>query len=195
MERHRLKFYIGNMVLVKNTLSFLLIIPLGKVKQNNIGKKGFKMNLKKLQQQIQLSLGNHPLSEVDYKRVESELDIKLPETFKELNAVCSYEYCKFVSFFNFGSNLTESVIAATLGVRDRFANSDNNIVLYLDEAGIILLDATSIEGTVIWCSIYDLENYFSKEKMQYEYKIFPTFSDFFQFLLDEEEKSREEDMK
>jgi hypothetical protein len=59
----------------------------------------------------------------------------------------------------------------------------------------VFLNISDINVKVIWCSVYDLENYFSGQKLSLEYDVYPTFADFFKFLLDEEEKMRAEDMK
>lgn len=152
-------------------------------------------NLNNLKVRIKKVLGNHPLKIGEINSVEKALNITLPELFKELNSVCSYEYAILFSFFNFGRSDANSVISATLGIRQNYHNSQNDIVLYLDDAGIVLLNISDINAKVIWCSVYDLENYFSGEPLTQDYDLFPTFSDFFKFLLDEEEKMRAEDMK
>lgn len=151
------------------------------------------MNLENLKKEIKEKLGVNPITSKEIQNVEKNLSIELPKLFKELNAICSYEYSNWGSFLNFGSNSNESVISATSGIRERYPNLNQDIVLYLDDAGIVLMNTTSDDGRVTWCSIYDLENYINKGEMQYGYDFFPTFPDFFKYLLDEEEKSRAED--
>jgi hypothetical protein len=152
-------------------------------------------NMDVLKAHIEEFFGNHPLKSEEIIAVEKALDVKLPKLFKELNSICSYEYASLFSFFNFGRSDANSVISATLGIREKYTNSQNNIVLYLDDAGIVLLNTSDKNAKVIWCSVYDLDNYFSEQPLAQECQLFNTFADFFKFLLDEEEKMRAEDMK
>lgn len=150
-----------------------------------------KTELEKLKIDIAKTFGNYPLSKEEIIKVEETLDVKFPPLFRELNFVCSYEYSNLFSFFNFGGHGVNSVISSTLGIRERYNKAQHNVVLYLDDGGIILLDTSDINARVIWCSIYDLESYLEGQLLKHDFNMFETFADFFKFLLDEEEKSRE----
>ncbi len=152
------------------------------------------MNIENINKKIKDIFGNHPILDEEISAVESALNVKFPDIFVDLNKYCSYEYSHLVGFFNFGMKDQESVIGETLGVRKYYGgNSEKFVVLYSDDAGIFLLNMGDEKASVIWCSIYDIENVFNDQPLEYDYDFFPTFADFFTYLLDqEEERLREE---
>jgi hypothetical protein len=145
-----------------------------------------------LKERIFRELRGERLTEREYKMVEESLDLKLPIGFKDLNRAVSYEYSKIFSFLYFGDFSSDGLIQTTLGVRKRYPKLDKYVVLYLDDAGIILLDTKDEDGRVIWCSVYDLENLSEEKALEHNPIIFSTFAAFFEYLLDEEEKMRSE---
>ncbi len=151
------------------------------------------MNTDALEKRIIKILGNHSLKNEEINNVENSLNIKFSDIFLKLNKLCSYEYAHTFSFFNFGKNGPDSVIETTLGIRENYQNSENFIVLYLDGAGIVLLNVADEKSPVIWCSVYDIENVFNNLPLTAKHQFFPTFADFFTYLLDEEEEMRREE--
>ncbi len=152
------------------------------------------MTKQHLEKRIEKMFGNHPITAEEISAVESTLKIKFPDIFVRLNKVCSYEYSNLVGFLNFRRKGTYSLINDTLGVRKYYeGNSEKFVVLYSDDAGIFLLNTGDEKASVMWCSIYDIENVFNDRPLEYDYDFFPTFADFFTYLLDqEEERIREE---
>ena len=127
------------------------------------------------------------LTSTEIAKVEKELEIVLPKDFKTLCGNCSYEAAFFFEFYNFGD--LEGVIGETLGLRKACSLPGNYLVLAMDDAGPVLMKINSINSAeVILCSYKDFEN-ICKTKPYYENPtIFPTFVDFYEFLLDKEEK-------
>lgn len=146
--------------------------------------------LELLKNRIRATLGLHPITEQEIQTVAASLEIEFSKEFLELNKICSYEYSTFINFFNFGSTDDYGVIGSTLGLRKGFQNVGKYVNLYSDDAGIILMNCSDQKCPVIWCSIYDLENLFNGKKLELKNDYFQTFTDFFVFLLDEEEKKR-----
>jgi hypothetical protein len=149
------------------------------------------MNIEQLEKRIISDFGVRPLSTERIHEVEQALNIKFPELFIRLNELCSYEHSNF-GFFYFGGDDIDSVIETTLGVRENYENSENFAVLYLDDAGIVLLNVADENASVTWCSVYDMENVFNNTPLSANHQFFPTFADFFNYLLDEEEAERSE---
>lgn len=145
-----------------------------------------------MKKRINNFFGNHPIRNEEIQRVEKNLDVALPQDFIDLNKISSYECSNLVGFFNFGDEGPDSVIAATLGLRESYSDCTKYLALYLDDAGIILMNIEDMNASVIWCSIYDLDNLFNQKEMCYKYRLFNSFADFFAYLLDEEEKKRTE---
>lgn len=136
-------------------------------------------------------LKGNPISLDEFIYIEKELDIKLPSLFRELNSLCSYEYTHSFAFFNFGAKGEYGVSHMTKTLWTLYPSDKKYLHLYSDDAGILLMDLNE-QASVMWCSIYDLENYLYDKPMSMKYDFFPTFTDFFSYLLDEEEKERAE---
>jgi len=136
-----------------------------------------------------------PLTTDEIFTVEKELGIKLSKDFIDINLTCSYEYISFFSAYNFGLTNKQSVTNETLSLRKECNLPNNYVVLaQQDDVSFVLLKTISEEKSeVIWCDYMDLFNFCDTGKFVYNPTIFPSFTDFYQFLLDEEEKSRAED--
>jgi hypothetical protein len=145
------------------------------------------MNIDILEKRIEKVLGRHPLTQEEISSVENDLKVRFPEIFVKLNKRCSYEYAGF-DFFNFRKKGTYSLVTETLAIRKTYDGDSNKfVVLYTDDAGIVILNTEDENASVMWCSIYDIENVFNNLPLEHSYEFFPTFADFFTYLLDEEE--------
>lgn len=122
--------------------------------------------------------------------VEKQLNITLPKDFKEICINCSYESFYLYSLFNFETE----VIRETLEIRKEYHLPNNYLILDQDDPGPILMKITSNgNAEVIMCSYRDFLNICDGKPYEENPIIFPTFADFYSFLLDEEEKMREEE--
>ncbi len=143
-------------------------------------------------ERIKNLLGENPITINEIKIVEKELNIKIPQIFIEINSICVYEYSNSFDFFVFGTTDQYSVVENTKGLWNSYPSNKRCLNLYSDDAGILLMELNE-NASVMWCSIYDLENYLYDKSMTMKYDYFPTFYDFFEYLLDEEEKIRVEE--
>ncbi len=136
---------------------------------------------------------NEPyLTEIDIQFVEKELGVILSPAFRKLNAIFRYDYSSAFEFLNFQTKTEYSVIGETLKLR-QFCNLPTNYVVLAiqDDVTAVLLETASganKENKVFFCTIYDLQNVYENGEMVEDTRIFPTFTDFFRYLLDEEEK-------
>lgn len=126
------------------------------------------------------------------KNVEKKLDILFPEDFKILCTFYGYDFFRYTAFFNF--EMEEGVINETLSLRKEYNLPNNYLLLDQDEPGPILMKITSNDNAeVIMCSYGDFLNICGGKPYAEDPMIFPTFADFYEFLLDEEEKMRKEE--
>jgi hypothetical protein len=115
----------------------------------------------------------------------------LSEDFITLNNFCRCDFFRSFEFYNFENE--EGVIEETLGLRQTWGLPNNYLVLAMDDAGPTLLKINSPENSeVILCSYYDLENICAGKTFEENPIIYNSFTDFYEFLLDEEEKRRAE---
>lgn len=149
------------------------------------------MNIKFLKERIAKLIQGFPISAMEFKIVEENLKIKLPHDFIELNSVKSYEFNTLFSFLNFGDIGENSVIKFTEEMWNFFGGDKNFIMLFNDGTSVILMHTNGNSNT-IRVAVEDVENVLNGSILKYKHTIFPTFADFFEYLLDEEEKLREE---
>ena len=133
------------------------------------------------------SLGK-PLTNEEIRTTESSLNVILPNDFKKINLQYSYEYIDFFEFYAF----RDEVIEETLGFRE-ICSLPNEYVLLSNENSTDFVFINTKSGEVIWCGLQDVNNLFENKPMTNNPTIFPSFTDFFEFLLDEEEKMQAED--
>lgn len=128
----------------------------------------------------------------EINKVEQELKLKLPQDFTELCSIYSYECFQRFEFLNFG--MDKGVISETLDLRKACNLPNNYLVLEEDDPGMVLMkineDASS---EVIICSYYDFDSICLGRPYEENPTIFSSFTDFYEFLINEEEKMRAED--
>ena len=131
------------------------------------------------------------LSMSEIKSSEDSLQVNLPEDFKKINTECSYEFIYFTS----GLSFPDGVVETTKDWRANINLPHNYLVLSDDGTSAVLMKIDGAQSTVIWCSLEDVLRMCDGEEMIYDPLIFPTFTDFYSYLLDEEEKIRKENQQ
>lgn len=147
--------------------------------------------IKNLLERINLVEGVKGLNEDAIRQVEMHLNVNLPNDFKEISQVVNYEYLGGMAFFNFESEDTYSVMRETLAYRKNASLPHRYLVLAEDDASVIFLETKNDpnqETPVIWCAIEDAYNICEEKPLEYDHKIFPSFKNFFEYLLNEEIK-------
>lgn len=133
------------------------------------------------------------LNKEEIEAVEKVLNLTLPDDFKVLCSYCSYEFLYSFEFITFCADENDGVITETLGWRDSINLPHNYLVLADDGTSAILMKIEEDDAEVIWCSLEDVLNICAGKSMEYNPTVFPSFIDFYEFLLDEEEKERVEE--
>jgi len=138
---------------------------------------------------ILYSLGR-PLTNEEIMTAESSLGVIFSDDLKKINLRYSYEFLDFFDFYG----LCDEVINQTLALRESWNLPQEYVVLSEDDVSMLLLKTISAEKSeIIWCDEPDFFNLCEGKPMVYNPTIFSSFTDFFEFLLDEEEKMQAED--
>ncbi len=142
-----------------------------------------------------------PLNDEQIEHVEKSLNVILPEDFKILCKHCSYESFSFFENHTFRNNNINNVMYNSEVI---FRTRDDRKILNLpheyillsgnDDGGALILKTIDDKNSqVIWCDSEDFYNVCGGRPLEYKPTIFESFTDFYEFLLDEEERIIAED--
>jgi hypothetical protein len=125
--------------------------------------------------------------------VEQALNIIFPDDFKEISSEYNYEYISAFEMYNFSLSDEYSVKGGTIKWRNSISLPSDYLVLGENGSSAIIMKIENNNSTIIWCALEDVFNLCDGKPMEYNPTIFPSFTDFFEFLIDEEEKMQAED--
>ena len=145
------------------------------------------------------------IDENDISKVALTLNITLPQEFVQINALFRYDLLYDGDLLDFTADECDwgGVIKNTVKLREKYKETLNMCVdvskvllLSLEEFGGILMlinDHPSKVAKVVSCSLYDIHNYLVNGSFADPHDEWPSFTDFFEYLVEQEEKNLEED--
>lgn len=147
--------------------------------------KSFKDRLK--------NLGNFPppLEGDVINKIENKLEVSLPNDFKEISKLFRYDYMSNLDFFSLEREDEYSVIGTTLRWRKTVSLPKRFVALAEDSTSAIIMEtkySSEIPTPIIWCRIEDISNLVKEVDLLYSPTVFSSFTDFFDYLVTEEEK-------
>lgn len=139
-----------------------------------------------------------PFSESVFQTVESALGVELPTDFKEIGRLFRYDALSSIDFIFWSEQPSEGIIKKNLDRRLEFQDHhylSDCIILSDDDAGAVLLfgQKGASEDAVIWCDAPDLCNYAERGEFAYAYDKWLSFTDFFEYLVEQEEAKLKDD--
>ena len=140
----------------------------------------------------------HPSKGLNTKQVQAfknKLSITLPDDVKNiLDFYDGYYGLAYLSMYSFDqSGVGWNICDETLRLRQSINLPKNLIVLAEPDESIILMEITNgseVTSKVYWLGAGDAYNLAESKPLEDNPMIFKTFTDFFSYLLDEEEKRR-----
>lgn len=131
--------------------------------------------------------GHRPVLNDDIHKLEDVLSISLPNDFKEILKFYDGSGFYFLELLDISQNNNKlSVLTETLRLRSSVNLELRYLVLAEPPESLIVLDSMD-NGKVIWIDSYDIDS-LNKNKFKCTPDIWPTFSSFFKYLLDEEDE-------
>lgn len=137
-----------------------------------------------------------PVPEYQIEHIEKKLSIKIPEDLRLIMSVFDgYHDIAHQSLFSFNTEVSGwNIVEKTLFYRESDCKLPGKYLALREEnESFIVLNTEpdyNNENEVIWCSLSDAYSLKNDEPLLDNPTIFPTFTDFFEFLLTEEEKER-----
>lgn len=140
------------------------------------------------------------LTQEELSFLSKKMSITLPEDFVEINKKIRYDifsWQEFLGFYYDDSNWN-GIIKNNIELRKEYAEqsggkSDMSRILVLadDDGGSVFMitqDSPEKPTPVIWCDAHDMYWYSIDGKFRHSHDEWPSFTDFFEFLVEEEEK-------
>jgi len=125
--------------------------------------------------------------------IEKALNIVLPNDFKEITKYYSGNILGTIYFFNLELFGEFNIVEQTIFYRHKIKLPFRYLPLYEESDGFIIMetqDDPRKPSPVIWCAVEDVYNLCEDKPLIYNPTIFPNFTDFFEYLLDQEEQER-----
>ncbi|MDR2267843.1 MAG: SMI1/KNR4 family protein [Holosporaceae bacterium] len=120
--------------------------------------------------------------------LEEKLKVKLADDFKKINAQVGYENSSFFEFASFPDGVIEyTEDFRKHGLLHRYVILSDN-----GDIGYILMETQDLAykpSPIIWADHADIYNICNKGTIEYEPTIWPSFTDFFEYLVEQEEKN------
>lgn len=130
--------------------------------------------------------GDEPCSNQVLSDVESALNVKLPEDFKQISSFYSGGYLGGISHHEIACiGDATNIVRETLRLRDSIGLDTNYIVIAEPAESLIVLNTTG-RPAVIWCDAVEAKNINSQEFINLP-DTWESYNEFFEYLLDEEE--------
>lgn len=130
---------------------------------------------------------------LNHEKLSHLLGVNFSNVFKEIGLKARFDFLSHIDFFSMDQEGDYSVIGETLRLRKGANLPEDTLVLSENDASILLMKCFGDHEEVYWIAIEDYYHYCDGKKLLYNPTIFPTFTDFFSYLLDEEEKQRREE--
>ena len=143
---------------------------------------------------------NFTIEEDTIKMVNNELSIILPTDFVVLNKQIRYECSNFVQFFILDApkDNGSSIVRGNLEIRKQYmkdseGKSDMSHILVLadDDGGSVFMitqDSPEKPTPIIWCDYGDMYYYSIHKEFRNSHDEWPSFTAFFEYLVEQEEK-------
>lgn len=144
------------------------------------------------------------INDRDIQNVATFLDVMLPLDFLEIGKQFRYDVFSFQEFFDFCVDEDDwnGVIRNNIEIRKEYnecsegkSDMSNILVLSNDDGGSVFMitqDSPEKYTPVIWCDAGDMYWYSINRKFPHPHDEWPSFADFFEYLVTEEEKRLEE---
>lgn len=142
---------------------------------------------------------DHPVSLEDRESIEKRLDIIFPEDFNLISGYFNgYDPIGYIFLFSFDpKEVGWNILEETIKLREFVKLPMKYVALNNDESFITMLTKEDrLEETpVYWVGISDAYNLAEGKPLTDNPTIFPSFTDFFEYLVETEENKREEERK
>lgn len=147
-----------------------------------------------------MKIGNcnpmNPLQLNDINWVERELKICFSDDFVEINQIFDYAYLGSFEFNALYYQGRSGVVEETLEFRQEVHLPNRYVVLsYTGDTRFVIMETQEDphkNTPILWIEPEDLDNLIQEKPLEYDHTIWPSFTDFFEYLVEQEEAIQKE---
>jgi hypothetical protein len=127
---------------------------------------------------------------INHEKISKKLGVCFSNDFKNISKKARFDYLNVFDWLSLDQEKEHSVIGDTISLRKTANLPKDTLFLSEDDASALLMKCFGTHEEIYWIAIEDFERFCNDEKLEYDYTFFPTFTAFFEYLLDEGEKER-----
>lgn len=124
----------------------------------------------------------------EIQKLEKLAGVTISEEFKQGYLMYAYDLFSSFDFISF----PDGVIQETARLKQTTHLPSNALILSEDDASLVIMKCLGDHEEIYWIAVEDFDNYCQSKPLNCTPEIFPTFGDFFEYLLTEEEKRDDE---
>mgnify|MGYP000068637550 FL=1 len=135
------------------------------------------------------------ITSLEIQKIQNVLDVVFPNDFLDISYNYHFEYLDCFDWSGISTGTIEyTQILRQEGLPNRF------IILagFRDDAGSVFMetqDNPEKPSPVYWCDMEDVYNLCEEGVFKYNPTVWPSFTDFFEYLVNEEEKRQREELE
>lgn len=146
-------------------------------------------NIQSIRERYDLLFTDDVIAPQAVAQIEQQLQLQLPDDFKEIASFYNGGLIGGISIFSYNDH-HPNIIEETLRLRKDIQLSRSLLFLAEPAESMIVLD-TAQTPAVIWCDSIDVHQ-LNDRSFQIATDTWNTFSDFFEYLLTQEEEEQEQ---
>lgn len=155
-------------------------------------------SIRELTQRVMAIKPRPPLTQNEIDFVADGLGVDFSKEFADICLLYDYEYMLHFNFRSFYCDGHSGVLTETQAARTALGLPNRYVVLAIqDDVSVVLMetqDSPEKPSPVIWCDMFpDFFNICEGKPMEQNPTIWPSFADFFEYLVEQEEAKLKED--
>lgn len=145
------------------------------------------MNIEMINQLINKFKSIKKSEKLNYKKISDILGITFSQEFRKICNEIGFDYFGLFEWFNSQQVEEYSIIGETLNLRNKLKLPHDTLFLASDGVSLLFMKCFGDHEEIYWIAIEDVERFCKGQRLECNYDFFPTFIDFLNCLLKQEE--------
>jgi hypothetical protein len=151
----------------------------------------FMPKIDELKERYRVLYGNEGVGESTLSEIEAALGLTLPQDFKEIARFFRGGFLGGKSHHAIDiSGPANNIVGETLRLRNAIGLPTKFVVIAEPAESLIVMETGAESSNIIWCDAFDAKNLADAAGLRNP-QVWPSYSVFFEYLVNEEEDERE----